>query len=111
HRVIGSTVVLREQLAHLATLSRQPRITVRVVPNEGGKHGAFGSFELIRQPDRPSAVFVEQATSLLIIEQRNEINFYGRILKRLLDDALDERESLQRVVNAATRLDKEERTV
>jgi transcriptional regulator with XRE-family HTH domain len=109
-RIVSSPAVVREQLDHLVALSQRPRVTIRVVPNSGGHAGAFGSFELIDQPERPSVVFVEQATSNLFIEQRDEVDVYRRIIKRLLDDALDEGESAERIADAATRLDTEERT-
>lgn len=53
HRVIGSRDVLREQIEHLVTVSRQESVHLRVLPLTAGVHrGLNGSFTVF-EPDDP----------------------------------------------------------
>jgi transcriptional regulator with XRE-family HTH domain len=44
NREIGGPAVMREQLVHLAAMSRRPNITVQVIPNTGAHLGLLGAF-------------------------------------------------------------------
>lgn len=47
HRMIGSAEVMREQLTHLADVSRRPNVVVQVVPAGMGAHaGLGGAFDI-----------------------------------------------------------------
>jgi transcriptional regulator with XRE-family HTH domain len=108
HRVIGGPVTMRRQLDHLVQCSRNTRITVRVVPNGSSHAGLDGSFELIEQTGRPPVVFIEEASSVLFVEQRNEVDVYYQIVTRLSDIALDEMESVGHIAELAKRFGMEE---
>lgn len=41
---IGGPSVMRDQLAHLAAVSRRPNITVQIIPNTGAHPGLLGAF-------------------------------------------------------------------
>jgi hypothetical protein len=53
HRQVGSEQVTRDQLRHLAAMSRRPNITVEVAPfSAGGHYALLGAFTLVEQDDR-----------------------------------------------------------
>lgn len=51
-RVVGSPAIMRDQLLHLAEMTRHPKITVQVLPYERGAHPgmAAGPFQILGFP-------------------------------------------------------------
>lgn len=57
---VGSAEVMREQLAHLAELSRKRRAVIQVLPNSAGPHVfMMGMVSLMTFKDAPAVAYVE----------------------------------------------------
>ncbi|MBA0053056.1 XRE family transcriptional regulator [Streptomyces sp. AJS327] len=90
HRPFGSHSVMEGQLRHLAEISEQPNVTIQVVPYELGGHPAeSGAFTLLRFPesDLNDVVYLEQLTSALYLDKRDEVAQYDQVLDRLVNGA------------------------
>ncbi|QKV94127.1 helix-turn-helix domain-containing protein [Streptomyces sp. NA02950] len=95
-RPYGGPEVMRAQLRHLITVSEQPNVTLQVMPFSFGGHAAeSGAFTLLRFPesDLPDVVYLEQLTSALYLDKRDEVAQYERVLQRLGADSLSPQES------------------
>ncbi|CAL9280318.1 MULTISPECIES: helix-turn-helix domain-containing protein [Streptomyces] len=97
-RVLGSTDVMREQLAHLVEMARRPNVTVQIVPLGVTNASApaipvtylrFGGLDL------PDVVYLEHIRSANFLEDRDETEEYRIALDRLADEALKPRDSLE----------------
>ncbi|MER5970688.1 helix-turn-helix transcriptional regulator [Streptomyces sp. NPDC002055] len=96
HRPYGGSAVMRGQLRHLAEISERPNVTLQVMPFAFGGHAAeSGAFTLLRFPesDLPDVVYLEQLTSALYLDKRDEVAQYERAMERLHKDALSPAES------------------
>ncbi|MGW7520016.1 helix-turn-helix domain-containing protein [Streptomyces sp. NPDC054796] len=102
-RPFGSRAIMDAQLRHLAEISERPNVTVQVVPFELGGHPAeSGAFTLLRFPesDLNDIVYLEQLTSALYLDKRDEVAQYEQVLERLVDNSLspsETREHLHRI--------------
>ena len=102
-RPFGTSAIMDGQLKHLAEISEHPNITVQVVPFESGGHAAeSGAFTLLRFPesDLNDVVYLEQLTSALYLDKRDEVAQYDQVLDRLVDISLSPertRDHLQRI--------------
>ncbi|NLU67924.1 helix-turn-helix transcriptional regulator [Streptomyces sp. HNM0574] len=97
-RPFGSRAIMDAQLAHLAEISEQPNVTVRVVPFELGGHPAeSGAFTLLRFPesDLNDVVYLEQLTSALYLDKKDEVAQYAQVLDGLVENSLDPSASRQ----------------
>ncbi|HEY3907133.1 MAG TPA: helix-turn-helix transcriptional regulator [Streptosporangiaceae bacterium] len=91
HRPVGGRDVMRAQLRHLAQATAAQHVTVQVVPFRSGGHAAAGgSFSILRfdQPDLPDVVYIEQLTSALYLENRQDVDHYQEVMNQLSTDAL-----------------------
>jgi transcriptional regulator with XRE-family HTH domain len=91
HRPVGGREVMHAQLRHLAEATLAPHVTVQVVPFEYGGHAAAGgSFSILRfdQQDLPDVVYIEQLTSALYLENRQDVDHYQEVMNQLSTDAL-----------------------
>jgi hypothetical protein len=60
HQEVGGPQVMREQLAHLLSFEKNPRINVQVLPFAAGAHaGLQGSFTVFRFTGDPTIVYTE----------------------------------------------------
>jgi transcriptional regulator with XRE-family HTH domain len=85
-RPIGSPGVMRGQIDHLIEVSGRPNITVQVMPFQAGGHSAAGGpFCLLRfaDPDLPDIVYLEQLTSALYLDRRQDVDSYQAVMERL----------------------------
>lgn len=85
-RPIGGPEVMRAQVERLIEATRQPNVTLQVLPFEVGGHAAEGgAFTLLRFPehDLPDAVYVEQLTSSLYLDKREDVDRYMEAMERL----------------------------
>jgi Domain of unknown function (DUF5753) len=90
-RPVGGRAVMHAQLRHLAEATTASHVTVQVVPFEHGGHAAAGgSFTVLRfdQPDLPDVVYIEQLTSALYLENRQDVDHYQEVMNQLSTDAL-----------------------
>lgn len=102
-RPFGSHSIMDAQLRHLAEVSELPNVTVQIVPFELGGHPAeSGAFTLLRFPesDLNDVVYLEQLTSALYLDKKDEVAHYDQVLNRLMKNSLSPsqtREHLQTI--------------
>ena len=90
-RPVGGLPVMRAQLRRLVAAARMPRVTLQVVPfARGGHAGASGSFSILRfeERDLPDVVYIEQLTSAVYLDQRQDIEHYLEVVDQLSGEAL-----------------------
>jgi transcriptional regulator with XRE-family HTH domain len=90
-RPVGGRAVMRAQLDRLAEMARLPQVTIQVIPFGGGGHAAAGgSFALLRfaEPELPDIVYIEQLTSALYLDDRQDIDHYREVMNDLSTEAL-----------------------
>jgi transcriptional regulator with XRE-family HTH domain len=97
-RVLGSTDVMREQLAHLVEMAGRSNVTLQIVPLSVTNASApaipitylrFGGLDL------PDVVYLEHIRSANFLEDRDETEEYRIALDRLADEALKPRDSME----------------
>ncbi|MFD9985028.1 helix-turn-helix domain-containing protein [Streptomyces massasporeus] len=97
-RVLGSTEVMREQLAHLVEMAERSNVTLQIVPLSVTNASApaipitylrFGGLDL------PDVVYLEHIKSANFLEDRDETEEYRIALDRLADEALKPRDSME----------------
>jgi len=90
-RPVGGRAVMRAQLDRLTEMARLPQVTIQVIPFGGGGHAAAGgSFTLLRfaEPELPDVVYIEQLTSALYLDDRQDIDHYLEVMNDLSTEAL-----------------------
>lgn len=89
-RPIGGRAVMRGQIAALLEATKLPNVRLQVVPFEAGGHAAAGgAFTLLRFPeqDLPDVVYMEQLTSALYLDKRDDVDHYAAAMERLVVEA------------------------
>ncbi|MEE6259689.1 helix-turn-helix domain-containing protein [Plantactinospora sonchi] len=89
-RPIGGVDVMRGQIEYLVEASKLPNVTIQVIPFRAGGHaGAGGAFSLLRFPDQelPDVVYMEQLTSALYLDKRDDVDYYAAAMERLCVEA------------------------
>jgi transcriptional regulator with XRE-family HTH domain len=100
-RPVGGRAVMRAQLDRLAAMARLPQVTIQVIPFGGGGHAAAGgSFTLLRfaEPELPDIVYIEQLTSALYLDDRQDIDHYLEVMNDLSTEALTPDRTTQFIV-------------
>jgi hypothetical protein len=90
-RPVGSRAVLRAQLFRLTEIASLPHVTLQVVPfSRGGHAAASGAFSVLRfsEAEVPDVVFIEQLTSALYLDKRQDVDHYVEVMDRLSAKAL-----------------------
>ncbi|HEV7652970.1 MAG TPA: helix-turn-helix transcriptional regulator [Actinophytocola sp.] len=89
HRPIGGPAALRRQLDYLLDVTKQPNITLQVVPYPMSGYSAEGPFSMLRfaEPTLPDVVYIEHLSGALYLDRPFEIEVYGRVIDRLAVDA------------------------
>jgi len=90
-RSVGGRAVMRAQLERLAEVASLPQVTIQVVPFGGGGHAAAGgSFTILRfaEPELPDVVYIEQLTSALYLDGREDVDHYREVMNELSTEAL-----------------------
>jgi transcriptional regulator with XRE-family HTH domain len=85
-RLMGGPGVMRDQLEYLLEALQLPNVTLQVMPFKAGGHAAEGGpFTLLRfpEPDLPDVIYVEQLTSALYLDRRDDIDKYTEVMERL----------------------------
>jgi transcriptional regulator with XRE-family HTH domain len=85
-RPIGGPAIMRAQLERLIAATEEPGITVQVVPFGSGGHAAEGgAFTIMRFPEAelPDVVYVEQLTSALYLDKREDVEKYSEVMDQL----------------------------
>lgn len=89
-RTLGGPQVSRAQIRHLIEVTELPNITLQILPFRFGGHAAAGGpFSILRfsEPDLPDIVYLEQLTSALYLDKRDDIDYYMGIMDRLCVEA------------------------
>jgi hypothetical protein len=89
-RPIGGPDVMRAQIEALIEITTLPNVRLQVVGFEVGGHAAAGgSFSILRFPDQdlPDVVYVEQLTSALYLDKRDDVDHYAAAMERLCVEA------------------------
>ncbi len=95
-RPVGGRQVMQAQLNHLTQVARLRHVTIQVVPFERGGHAAAGgSFTVLRfsEPEVPDVVYLEQLTSALYLDKREDVDHYLEVMNHLSTEALTPAES------------------
>ncbi|WP_434439040.1 helix-turn-helix domain-containing protein [Lentzea sp. E54] len=100
---VGGENVLRAQLHHLLQMLVRPYIDIRIVPTSVGAHaGLAGGFELMRFDRFEPVVFLESENASFIVERKDSVDDYEKVVKALDRAALDAGESQRRISKLAT---------
>jgi hypothetical protein len=90
-RPVGGRLVMRAQLKHLNDVAALPKVTIQVMPfGHGGHAAASGSFTILRfaEPELPDVVYIEQLTTALYLEKREDVEHYTEVMNNLGTQAL-----------------------
>ncbi|MFD4785642.1 helix-turn-helix domain-containing protein [Streptomyces sp. NPDC058459] len=96
HRPYGDREVMRGQLRHLIEVSERPDVRLQVMPfGFGGHSGESGAFTLLSFPesDLSDVVYLEQLTSALYLDKREDVAQYEHAFKELQQDSPGPEES------------------
>lgn len=90
-RPVGGPAVMQAQLRRLIEVTQLRHVTVQVVPfSRGGHAAAGGSFTVLRfgEPEVPDVVYIEQLTSALYLDKREDVDHYMEVMNHLSTEAL-----------------------
>ena len=90
-RPVGGRSVMQAQLKRLIEIAQLRHVTVQVVPfSRGGHAAAGGSFTVLRfgEPEVPDVVYIEQLTSALYLDKREDVDHYLEVMNHLSTEAL-----------------------
>jgi hypothetical protein len=97
-RPVGGAAVMRAQLERLLEVAKLRHVTVQVVPfSRGGHAAAGGSFTVLRfsEPEVPDVVYIEQLTSALYLDKRDDVDHYLEVMNHLSTEALTPQQSVK----------------
>jgi hypothetical protein len=90
-RPVGGRKVMRGQLNRLIEVTEMRHVTIQVVPfSRGGHAAAGGSFSVLRfgDADVPDVVYIEQLTSALYLDKREDVDHYLEVMNNHSTEAL-----------------------
>jgi transcriptional regulator with XRE-family HTH domain len=89
-RPIGGPDVMRAQIEALIEAAKKPNVRLQIIPFHAGGHAAAGGpFAILRfpEPELPDVVYVEQLTSAIYLEKRDDVDHYAIAMERVCIDA------------------------
>jgi transcriptional regulator with XRE-family HTH domain len=89
-RPIGGVEVMKAQIEALIQASKQPNVRLQIIPFHAGGHAAAGGpFAILRfpEPELPDVVYVEQLTSAIYLDKREDVDHYAIAMERVCIDA------------------------
>ncbi|MFK3984710.1 helix-turn-helix domain-containing protein [Micromonospora sp. NPDC050397] len=89
-RPIGGPEVMHGQISALIEATKLPNVRLQVMPFATGGHAAAGgAFSILRFPDRdlPDVVYIEQLTSALYLDKRDDVDHYAAAMERVCVEA------------------------
>jgi hypothetical protein len=89
-RPIGGVEVMRKQIEALIDAAKLPNVRLQIIPfNAGGHAAAGGPFAILRFPEAelPDVVYVEQLTSAIYLDKRDDVDHYAIAMERVCIDA------------------------
>jgi Domain of unknown function (DUF5753) len=103
HRLIGSPLIVADQLTHVADLSERANISVQVVPaGTGANAGLSGAFDLASGDGTPEVLRMD-AVEDVTVESRSLVRRAADIFVRVQADALPRAASRALIREAAER--------
>ncbi|GAA0623829.1 helix-turn-helix transcriptional regulator [Kutzneria viridogrisea] len=105
-RPIGGRRVMFDQIEHILDLTRRSNVVLQVVPYALSGYGAEGAFTLLRfaEAELPNLVYIEHLSGALYLDKRAEFELYGRMMDRLMVDALTPEGSRQMLIKVRDEL-------
>lgn len=85
-RPIGGCDVMYRQITHLIEVTKLPNVRLQIVPFRAGGHAAAGgAFTILRfpEPDLPDIVYIEQLTSAVYLDKRDDIDQYAVAMEKV----------------------------
>jgi hypothetical protein len=79
-----------QQIESLIAAARSSHVRLQVIPFSAGRHAAAGgAFTILRFSDRelPDVVYIEQLTSSLYLDKREDRYHYAAAMERLVVEA------------------------
>ncbi|BCJ53508.1 transcriptional regulator [Actinoplanes sp. NBRC 14428] len=89
-RPIGGPDVMRGQIEALIEAAKRPNVRLQIIPFHAGGHAAAGGpFAILRfpEPELPDVVYVEQLTSAIYLDKRDDVDHYAIAMERVCIDA------------------------
>ncbi|WP_345637193.1 helix-turn-helix domain-containing protein [Rugosimonospora acidiphila] len=89
-RPIGGAKVMRAQIEALIEVTKMPNVRLQVIGfHVGGHAAAGGAFSILRFPDPelPDVVYIEQLTSALYLDKRDDVDLYAEAMEILCVEA------------------------
>ena len=89
-RPIGGADVMRAQIEFLIEAAKKPNVRLQIIPFHAGGHAAAGGpFAILRfpEPELPDVVYVEQLTSAIYLDKREDVDHYAIAMERVCIDA------------------------
>jgi transcriptional regulator with XRE-family HTH domain len=89
-RPVGSRATMRGQIQALIDATQRKSVHLQVLPFQVGGHSAAGgAFSILRFPDQelPDIVYVEQLSSALYLDKRDDVELYVDAMERLCVEA------------------------
>ena len=89
-RPVGGPEVMRGQVEALIEATKSSHIRLQVIPFASGGHAAAGgAFTILRFGDAelPDIVYIEQLTSALYLDKRDDLEYYAVAMERLCVEA------------------------
>ncbi|MFF7360165.1 Scr1 family TA system antitoxin-like transcriptional regulator [Streptomyces sp. NPDC008125] len=97
-QMVGGREVMREQLAHLVDLARQPNVKLQVMPYMAGAHpGLTSAFTIVSfaEPGALDVVHMDTTSSTLWLESDTDADRHGRLFDRMVRLGLDQNNSVR----------------
>jgi transcriptional regulator with XRE-family HTH domain len=97
-RPLGEDGVMRAQLEHLLEAATRPNVTLQVAPFAmGGLAAAGGPITILRflEPDLPDIVYLEQLTSALYLDKKDDVDNYLSVMDRLCAQAASPKDTMR----------------
>jgi transcriptional regulator with XRE-family HTH domain len=102
YRPVAPAQVMRDQLAHLAEVSRRPNVTVQVLPYSAGGHtGLLGAFTIADLGGSAGTVNVEDITDGRVFEDPGMVSRVTLRYKSLQSEALPKGASRELIARVA----------
>ena len=89
-RPVGSRSTMRGQIQALIDATQRQSVHLQILPFQVGGHSAAGgAFSILRFPDQelPDIVYVEQLSSALYLDKRDDVELYVDAMERLCVEA------------------------
>lgn len=102
-RQVGGSEVMRAQLAHLLNVTKQPKVTLQVIPFDVGSHpgmpGSFIYMEFMEAVD-PDLVYVDTLAGDLFLETDDDLRLYSSMFNHLQAIALSPSKTMNLITEA-----------